>query len=253
VIPRDSLLAEIRRAIDAHVPDEAERLAIEIERAIDGTDSDLWCAKDSALPEVLPVVEAALLSSFPQRAAELLALLELASGESRASDFRVFGRKEGPTEELLRRRATAVFEPGVTRIDGHGAWYSVFVRTGWTWPALAVHFYCPATEAGFHPEAILIPETRRVLIGAGQSVLVYALDSPRLLHTESAELGFLHFSRYGDLILMSGELELAAFNLDGTKRWTTFVEPPWSYEVRDGIVHLDVMGNLSRFPLRDGR
>jgi len=28
---------------------------------------------------------------------------------------------------------------------------------------------------------------------------------------------------------MSAELELAAWRTDGTKLWTTFVEPPWTY------------------------
>jgi hypothetical protein len=34
--------------------------------------------------------------------------------------------------------------------------------------------------------------------------------------------------------------------------WTTFVEPPWTYEVPEGMVRLDVMGTISSFPLESG-
>ena len=194
--------------------------------------------------------------AFPDRAQELVAILTLACGESRAGDLRVFGLdgdEAVETERVLRARSTTVFEPETFPTDAlGGAYCSVFVRNGWTWPSLAVRFSCTPAEAGFHPEAILIPETSRVLIGAGESVFVYGLDSPRRIHTESAELGFMHWARQDDVIVMSAELELAAFNLDGTKRWTLFVEPPWSFDIHDGILHLDVMGTLSSFPVREG-
>lgn len=51
---------------------------------------------------------------------------------------------------------------------------------------------------------------------------------------------------------MSAELELAAWDLEGNKLWTTFVEPPWEYAVRDGVVRLDVMGAKSEFPAWTG-
>jgi len=51
---------------------------------------------------------------------------------------------------------------------------------------------------------------------------------------------------------MSAELELAAWSTSGVRLWTTFVEPPWTYEVTQGILHLDVMGSLSSFPLKEG-
>jgi hypothetical protein len=53
-------------------------------------------------------------------------------------------------------------------------------------------------------------------------------------------------------ILLSAELELAAWDTDGRKLWTTFVEPPWGYTVEGDRVHLDVMGNKQSFTLRDG-
>lgn len=51
---------------------------------------------------------------------------------------------------------------------------------------------------------------------------------------------------------MAAEIELAAWDLQGRKPWTTFVEPPWDYQVEDGRVHLDVMGMLSDFDLVQG-
>jgi hypothetical protein len=51
---------------------------------------------------------------------------------------------------------------------------------------------------------------------------------------------------------MAAELELAAWDTDGRKRWTTFVEPPWEFEVVEGIIRLDVMGRKSEFPVATG-
>jgi len=51
---------------------------------------------------------------------------------------------------------------------------------------------------------------------------------------------------------MSAELELAAWTLAAKKLWSTFVEPPWDYEVHGARVHLDVMGTKSVFDLENG-
>ncbi len=48
---------------------------------------------------------------------------------------------------------------------------------------------------------------------------------------------------------MSAELELAAWDRLGTKLWTRFVEPPWSFRVIDNRVHLDIMGVKTDFPI----
>jgi hypothetical protein len=64
--------------------------------------------------------------------------------------------------------------------------------------------------------------------------------------------GFWHWKRHGDIIVMSAELEMAAWSLDGAKLWSTFVEPPWSYEVEGDRVELEVMGAVSSFGLREG-
>ena len=51
---------------------------------------------------------------------------------------------------------------------------------------------------------------------------------------------------------MSAELEIAAWTAEGTKLWSTFVEPPWSYEVNQGVLTLDVMGTIIPFPATTG-
>ncbi len=51
---------------------------------------------------------------------------------------------------------------------------------------------------------------------------------------------------------MSAELELAAWDLQGKKLWSTFVEPPWDHEVQGNQIELDVMGKKSRFAVKTG-
>jgi hypothetical protein len=75
---------------------------------------------------------------------------------------------------------------------------------------------------------------------------------PRRLWEDEADTGFWSWVQFDDVVLMSAELELAAWTAEGVKLWTTFVEPPWSYSVSQGAVHLDVMGDRSSFSLRQG-
>jgi hypothetical protein len=69
---------------------------------------------------------------------------------------------------------------------------------------------------------------------------------------------FVHFverhrqARYGALVLMSAELEFAAWSTEGSKLWSTFVAPPWDYPVVGESVTLNVMGKKCTFHLRQG-
>ena len=58
--------------------------------------------------------------------------------------------------------------------------------------------------------------------------------------------------RHDDTIVMSAELELAAWDLLGRKLWTTYVEPPWEYSVSGSTLNLDVMGVKSHFNMIAG-
>jgi hypothetical protein len=126
------------------------------------------------------------------------------------------------------------------------------VGRGSSWPFLVVaQRYAPAGY-GFNPGILLIPETDVVLVGAGDRLLAYDLVAPKRLWEDAADCGFWSWARNQTYVLMSAELELAAWDLQGKKLWSTFVEPPWEYEVNDGLVELDVMGNKSSFPVSLG-
>ena len=60
------------------------------------------------------------------------------------------------------------------------------------------------------------------------------------------------WKRHGEVVLMSAELELAAWDLQGNKLWSAFVEPPWTYEVHGTRVALEVMGQRSDFNVTAG-
>jgi hypothetical protein len=104
--------------------------------------------------------------------------------------------------------------------------------------------------AGFEPGVLLVPDTKVLFIGAGERIIAYRLEPPMQLWDDTADTGFLGWAQHGDIILLSAELELAAWSTDGEKLWTTFVEPPWHYTVKDGSVELDIMGDKQSFSLR---
>ena len=149
------------------------------------------------------------------------------------------------------RRPNPDHHPAPQVCDGTPA--VVTVSHGDRDPDIVVAIPCePGPESGFYPGVHIIPETKILLVGAGTRLVAYDLETPRRLWEEEAGVGFWGWQRHGDTILMSAEIELAAWNLNAEKLWTTFVEPPWDYEVRGGEVHLDVMGQESRFDLIAG-
>lgn len=97
-----------------------------------------------------------------------------------------------------------------------------------------------------------IPSTGLLFVGAGETLSAYDLAPPRRLWVYAPELGVHELRVHGDIVVVTAELELAAWDAAGVQLWTRFVEPPWGYEVIDGVVHLDIMGELSSFPLRAG-
>jgi hypothetical protein len=110
----------------------------------------------------------------------------------------------------------------------------------------------PGPEAGFHPGAFVVPESHLLLVGAGTRLLAYDLHLLRRIWEDVADTGFWGWKRHNDVVVMSAELELAAWTLEGRKLWSTFVEPPWEYDVRGTRLHLDVMGTKSVFDLKLG-
>jgi len=142
---------------------------------------------------------------------------------------------------------------GIRSTDGTALFFSVksVVRD---WPELVVALrFAPGPEAGFYPVFLIIPESHVVFVGAGACLLAYELSTVvQRLWEDVADFGFWEWRRHGDLVLMSAETELAAWDIHGGKLWTTFVEPPWSYEVRGDRLDLDVMGRKSSFVATSG-
>ena len=141
---------------------------------------------------------------------------------------------------------------GVKGADGTAMVISV-ERASEQWPNLLIsQRFDPGPEAGFHPGALLVPETNLLFVGAGTRLLAYDLRGSHRLWEDAADTGFWGWKRHGDVVVMSAELELAAWTLEGRKLWSTFVEPPWEYDVQGARLHLDVMGTKSVFDLRNG-
>jgi hypothetical protein len=121
------------------------------------------------------------------------------------------------------------------------------------WPELVIsQRFSPGAEAGFHPGILLVPETKVLFVGAGVRLLAYDLSHFALLWEDAADTGFWGWRRHRDVIIMSAELELAAWDLAGKKLWSSFVEPPWNYNVEGMALKLDVMGRKSQFGLKSG-
>ena len=150
-----------------------------------------------------------------------------------------------------RAHAKLSDEFSLTSSDGQVCFLAV--RRAQQWPFLVLaQRYSPTPAAGFFPGALLVPESGLLFVGAGERLLCYDLNAVKRLWEDTADTGFWCWSRHHDTILMSAELELAAWDLHGRKLWTTFVEPPWQFEIREQVVHLDVMGTLSSFEIHHG-
>jgi len=121
------------------------------------------------------------------------------------------------------------------------------------WPELVcAQRFSPGLDAAFYPSLLLIPESHLLFVGAGTRLLAYDLRTPRRLWEDEAEMGFWAWKRHDGVIIMSAELEFAAWDIQGKKLWTTFVEPPWEYRVIGSKVELNVMGHPSSFELHTG-
>ena len=149
-------------------------------------------------------------------------------------------------------RQHALLADEINLASDEGACCFIAIKRGTDWPFLVVaQRYTPAGH-GFNPGIALVPETGIVFIGAGTRLLAYTLEGPRKLWEDTADFGFWCWRRYADCMLMSAELELAAWTVHGKKLWSTAVEPPWDYSITKGTVYLEVMGQKSSFALERG-
>ena len=114
--------------------------------------------------------------------------------------------------------------------------------------------YCsdPIGNCGFNPGFLIVPETGTLFIGAGKVVRTYDLKNHNRKIEKKFSCGFWGWSRHNNLILMQEELEFGIYTLDGLEVWSTFVEPPWTYEIEDEHVKLTFMDKISYRDLKTG-
>jgi hypothetical protein len=162
-----------------------------------------------------------------------------------------------PAMEALYREHAELHDDfdDLERRERRGYFFSAITHRSEDWPGLVVTQSFSPSQGGFPPGVLIVPETEVAFIGAGTRLLCYrrAADQWVRLWEDAADVGLWGWRRHGEVVVMSAEIEIAAWNVRGEKLWTTFVEPPWGYEVIEGTVRLDVMGTLSSFPLDTGR
>lgn len=149
-----------------------------------------------------------------------------------------------------KRHATLCDEFALKPHEGELCFLSVSSEQHW--PLLVVAQRFELSEGGFDPGALLVPEKKTLFLGAGRRLLAYQLDPPRRLWEEKADAGFWEWRRHEDVVLMSAELELAAWDAAGPRLWSMALKPAWEYHVSGNLLHLDVMGRHEVFPVREG-
>lgn len=125
-------------------------------------------------------------------------------------------------------------------------------ETGDSWPSVVVAQKYNDAQQAFSPSILLVPDTSLVFVGAGERLLCYNVEEQRRLWEDETHCGFWTWSRSGSYVLMSAELEFGVWSQSGEKLWSTFVEPPWSFDVNDQVVELEVMGDTRKHLLSDG-
>lgn len=139
--------------------------------------------------------------------------------------------------------------------DASDALCVVSVAKDDNWPFLVVaQEYRPGPQSGFYPGILFLPETHMLFIGAGELLLSYEVDinHPKKITEEGIGGGFWGWRLSGDHVIMSSELELAVWDKQGNRLWNYFVEPPWTYAIKENVVFLDVMGKEISFLLSSG-
>ena len=121
------------------------------------------------------------------------------------------------------------------------------------WPSLVVSQKYEDARRTWTPGFLVAPDTSLVFIGAGERLLCYDVERHEKLWEDVTDCGFWHWAQYGSYVLMSAELEFAVWDDRGKKLWNTFVEPPWTFEVKGAVVELEVMGDRRLHRLVDGK
>ncbi len=107
-------------------------------------------------------------------------------------------------------------------------------------------------RASFSPGVHLVPETSTLFVGCSESLAVYDLEKSERTHLDLTPYAFTSWNRHGDIIVMSGELEVAGYDLRGQRLWAATIEPPWDYGVQGDAMFTIAMGHKTEFSLREG-
>lgn len=166
--------------------------------------------------------------------------------------FEIYVWDQVPGHFATLRQRTKLFEEYGLQSRGPGIITTVAITPQGSEPVLVVSQHRELDPQSFPLSVLVVPETGLALIGAAHRLLAYDLRGPEKLWEDHVEFGFLEFGRHDDTIVMSGELTLTAYDLQGQERWSMFVEPPWDYAVQDGQITVDVMGRVQSFGLRCG-
>lgn len=246
----DALIAEMQRVLWATLEErEAAALGQRLERRLES--GAAWEEEDRRLAARL---SDAIERAYPEGSERerLARSLELAILEERVGDAGVLCvRGEPPRGWKAWRETAVVFDDpwdGTARFE-HRVGY-VAVRRGWGVPDIVLERYL---FGGSALSALLVPETGRFFVAAGELLTIFDLGVRRLAIERELMLAG-PIQRHGDRVLVHDECDLIAFALDGTEVWSVFADPPYAVSFESGVVVLqeELLRSTRRHRLSDG-
>lgn len=120
------------------------------------------------------------------------------------------------------------------------------------WPSVVI-LQTHSHPTIFPPGFLVVPENSLVFIGAGERLLCYDIERRCRLWEDQTSEGFWKWSQHGQYVFLSAETEFGVWTKSGRRLWTTFVDPPWDYEVTGSTVNLSHMDIVEIRQLADGK
>lgn len=146
--------------------------------------------------------------------------------------------------ELVRYGTRVVVKEAIVCDSDSRNYLAIGISDSGLGPDLLVEgWYSPGPTSGFFPSILIAPDTGVAFIGAGNTVLCFAMTPIAKLAHEQVEVGFWQWHLHGQFVLMSAEMEFAVWSTKGEKLWSRFVEPPWHFTTHGELITLDVMGD----------
>jgi hypothetical protein len=108
-------------------------------------------------------------------------------------------------------------------------------------------------------DAVFAPETGRLFVGGPRQPRLYVRDEAgwRTAAIEGLrdDWPIISVRRHDDVVVVESELELLAYTLDGSRLWAEYPDPPYTYEIVDGLITIHEFFEGDRIPpfaLHDG-